>query len=82
MLQITFIAHTQVTVFEHTVYCNSVSQQTSEVYMYIQWYKPAVNVDTIPHVPKLYSAVLINSLCYINLFPMFSALKNGIPPVA
>lgn len=82
MLQITFIAHTQVRVFEHTVYCNSVSQQTSEVYMYIQRYNPAVNVDTIPHIPKMYSAVLVTSLCYTNLFPLFSALKNGIPPVA
>jgi len=82
MLQITLIAHTQVRVFEHTVYCNSVSQQISEVYVYIQWYNPAVNVDTIPHIFKMYSVVLVTSLSYTNLFPMFSPLKNGIPLVA
>lgn len=68
--------------FEHTVYCNSVSQQISEIYTYIQWYNPAINVDTIPHILKMYSVVLIISLSYTNLFPMFSALKNGIPHVA
>ena len=50
--------------------------------MYILWYNPAVNVDTIPHILKMYPAVLVTSLCYTNLFPMFSALKNGIPLVA
>jgi hypothetical protein len=82
MLQITFISHVQERVFEHTVYCNSASQQISEVYMYIQWYNPAVNVDTIPHILKMYTAMLITPLCYTNLSPKFSGIKNGIRLVA